>query len=146
MATLVKFNPYAPVAFNNLVDQFLNRSISHFVGSDHAVTSPSVNVVETKEAYRVDVAAPGLEKSDFHLEIDKDILTISARKENTQEVKEDHYTRREFNYASFKRSFTLPEHIDTAGIKAAYTNGVLSVTLPKKEEVIANTQRTIAVQ
>lgn len=145
MATLVKFNPTAPVAFNNFVDQFFNRNIANFIGTDAAITNPSVNVIETKEAFRVEVAAPGLEKQDFKLHLEKDILTISAQKEHKEEVKEERFTRREFNFSAFKRSFTLPEHVDVNGINAAYNNGVLSINLPKKEEVINNASRAIEV-
>ena len=145
MATLVKFNPTAPVAFNNFVDQFLNRNIANFIGADAAITSPSVNVIETKEAFRLEVAAPGLEKQDFKLHLEKDILTISAQKEHKEEVKDERFTRREFNFSAFKRSFTLPEHVDVNGINAAYNNGVLSINLPKKEEVINNASRAIEV-
>lgn len=145
MATLVKFNPTAPVAFNNFVDQFFNRNIANFIGADAAITNPSVNVIETKEAFRVEVAAPGLEKQDFKLHLEKDILTISAQKEHKEEVKEERFTRREFNFSAFKRSFTLPEHVDVNGINAAYNNGVLSINLPKKEEVINNASRAIEV-
>lgn len=145
MATLVKFNPTAPATFNHLVDQFLNRNISNFVGTDAAFTHPAVNVVETKEAFRVEVAAPGLEKNDFKLQLEKDVLTITAQKEKSEEVKEERFTRREFNFSAFKRSFNLPEHVDAGAISAAYNNGVLTVTLPKKEEVIANASRTIEV-
>jgi HSP20 family protein len=145
MATLVKFNPTAPVAFNNFVDQFFNRNIANFIGADAAITNPSVNVIETKEAFRLEVAAPGLEKQDFKLHLEKDILTISAQKEHKEEVKEERFTRREFNFSAFKRSFTLPEHVDVNGINAAYNNGVLSINLPKKEEVINNASRAIEV-
>ena len=145
MATLVKFNPTAPVTFNNFVDQFLNRNISNFVGADAAIANPSVNVIETKEAFRLEVAAPGLEKQDFKLHLEKDILTISAQKEHKEEVKEERFTRREFNFSAFKRSFTLPEHVDVSGINAAYNNGVLTINLPKKEEVINNASRAIEV-
>lgn len=145
MATLVKFNPTAPVAFNNFVDQFFNRNIANFIGADAAITNPSVNVIETKEAFRLEVAAPGLEKQDFKLHLEKDILTISAQKEHKEEVKDERFTRREFNFSAFKRSFTLPEHVDVNGINAAYNNGVLSINLPKKEEVINNASRAIEV-
>lgn len=145
MATLVKFNPTAPVAFNNFVDQFFNRNIANFIGADAAITNPSVNVIETKEAFRLEVAAPGLEKQDFKIHLEKDILTISAQKEHKEEVKDERFTRREFNFSAFKRSFTLPEHVDVNGINAAYNNGVLSINLPKKEEVINNASRAIEV-
>ena len=95
---------------------------------------PSTNIVENQDAYRLDIAAPGFRKEDFRIDIEKNILTIKTETENqaSDEVK---YNVREFVNSDFSRSFSLPETIDQENIKAEYINGVLSVTLPKKEEV-----------
>lgn len=101
---------------------------------------PAVNIKETNKNFVLEMAVPGMRKEDFSIEVEKEILTISSQekeeKEGKEEVKEEKYHLREFNTPSFKRSFRLPENlIDTEKIEASYTNGVLTLTLPKKEEV-----------
>ena len=105
---------------------------------NNSFTTPSVNVVETPEYFRIDVAAPGVPKENFKIHIEKNILTISANQqtEKTDENKENNikdirYTRREFSYATFQRSFQLPENINTENISANYEQGILTLTLPK---------------
>jgi HSP20 family protein len=108
-----------------------------------------VNVKETEKSYQLEVVAPGFGKADFKINLDQNLLTISAEKKD--EVKEDCFgstsqekqIRREYNYPSFKRSFTLDEKIDATNIEASYINGVLTLNLPKKEAVIALTTEII---
>jgi len=98
-------------------------------------TMPAVNVREDDNQYELEIAAPGYVKTDFHINIDQEVLTISSKKEVSKEEKENgKYTRREFSYSSFKRSFDLPETVDSTKIAANYNNGILSVVIPKKEE------------
>ena len=93
-----------------------------------------VNVKEIEKGYQLEIVAPGFEKTDFKINLDQNLLTISAEKKN--EVKENEkQIRREYNYSSFKRSFTIDEKIDATNIAANYVNGVLTLNLPKKEEV-----------
>lgn len=120
--------------FNDMPTLFGNRML----------TVPAVNIVELDDEYRLEMAAPGLDKKDFEIKIDNDVLTISARKEQKEEEK-GKYTRREFGYFEFARSFTLPETVDPANIKARYENGVLYVSLPKKPEAKPQPVRTIKV-
>lgn len=120
--------------FDRVFDEFFNRNITNFSGRDGSLSLPSVNVVENEDSYHIEVAAPGLEKGDFNLEVDGDTLVVSAEKEATDETKEDKYMRREFNYTSFSRSFQLPEGVNADEIGAKYDNGVLQVTLPKLQE------------
>jgi len=146
--SLIKFNPFAPAKnnLNNLVDEFFNRSIGDIVGSDFVMTHPSVNIIETADNYKVKVAAPGLEKSDFKLNIENDHLTITSEKEASVEEKEDKkITRREFNYSSFKRSFFLPDTVDKTQISASYNEGILVISIPKKEEAIDKGPRSIKI-
>ena len=96
--------------------------------------TPAVNIAETEDNYRIEVAAPGLAKEDFEVKVDQDLLSISAKKEVKEEDKNEKYSRREFSYFEFKRNFHLPETVDAAGISANYENGILHVTLAKKEE------------
>ena len=95
---------------------------------------PAVNITEQKNDYLVSLAVPGMKKEDFKIDIDGNMLTISSAKEETNEEKEKRFTRMEYNYSSFSRSFTLPETINGEAINAEYTDGILRVTLPKKEE------------
>lgn len=96
---------------------------------------PMVNVKETKDDYMLELAAPGMTKDDFDIEMDNHHLTISYEKEEEEKEEEANFTRREYNYNSFCRSFILPEDVDEATIDAKYENGMLKVMLPKKEEV-----------
>jgi HSP20 family protein len=98
------------------------------------MTMPAVNITEDKDTYKICVAAPGLEKKDFNIDVEGDMLTISSEKEERKEEKEERLTRREYNYSSFTRSFTLPEAVIADKIEAVYVGGELKVILPKKEE------------
>ena len=145
--SLIKYNPFATKSVGNFFDDFFNRGIADFVGSDFSVSTPSVNVVETENSYRVEVAAPGLEKQDFEVSIDNGSLNISARKEHQEEVKDgDKYMRREFNFTSFTRSFQLPDTVKADDIAANYENGVLKITLPKKEEAKIEAAKVIDIK
>lgn len=97
------------------------------------LTMPAVNVTEEEKSYLVTLAAPGMKKNDFNIDIDGNILSISAEKEDEKEEKHKKYTRKEYNYASFSRNFTLPDEVIKEKIEANYDNGILSLTLPKKE-------------
>ncbi|MFI5164947.1 MAG: Hsp20/alpha crystallin family protein [Bacteroidia bacterium] len=95
---------------------------------------PAVNVTETKDFFMVSLAVPGLKKNDFKIDIEGNMLTISSEKEETIEEKDAKFTRKEYNYSSFSRSFTLPEEVKREKIEAIYEDGVLKLTLPKSEE------------
>lgn len=132
----VKRNSEMPAVFNNVIDNFFgNEFLPSIFGNDWANTIPATNVVETKDNYRLEVAAPGMNKDDFKLNVEKDLLTISAEKQNESKEETEKFTRREFNHSKFTRTFTLPETIDAEKISAQYVDGLLKVTLPKKEEV-----------
>jgi HSP20 family protein len=146
--TLVKFNPFAPThRINNLhnLDKFINDVFSAPLFNDDARhATPSVNVVESADNFKLEVAAPGLTKEDFKLNIEEDVLTISAEKKVETEEKTEKYLRKEFGYSTFKRTFTLPDNINVEAIKASYDNGVLNITIPKVE--VKKTTQTIDIQ
>lgn len=96
---------------------------------------PAVNIEDTPDAYKLSLAAPGLKKSDFNIDLEGDMITISSEKEESKESKDSKYTRKEYSYSSFSRSFTLPEAVNKDKIDAAYDDGVLKIMLPKKDEV-----------
>ena len=146
--THVRFNHLAPaVRFQNL-DKFIADVFNKPVFNDDAkawTATPSVNVVENEGEFRLEVAAPGLAKEDFKVNIDDNTLTISAEKTVENATKEgEKFLRREFGYNTFKRSFALPENINIADIKATYNNGVLQLALPKME--VKKALKTIDVQ
>ena len=107
---------------------------------------PAVNITEQKDNYLVSLAAPGLKKDDFKIDVDGNMLTISSEKEETKEEKDKKFTRKEYNYSSFSRSFSLPEEINKEKIEAYYEDGVLKITLPRKEEAKKTTAKHISVK
>jgi len=134
----IRYYPFAPSkTFGSFTDCFFNNSIADFFGSDFTLSSPSVNVIEDGDFYRIEVAAPGLEKGDFEVNVENGFLNISAEHKEKEEVKEGKYMRREFNYTSFKRSFELPDIVKADKIEATYKDGILKVKLPKKAEAKA---------
>jgi HSP20 family protein len=107
---------------------------------------PAVNVKETDKMYNLEVAAPGMKKDDFKIELDKGVLTISSENNFENEETKENYTRREFGYTAFTRSFWLPENVTEDNLKATYKNGVLLVSIPKKEiEDTKALKRTIPI-
>ncbi|MCG8307872.1 MAG: Hsp20/alpha crystallin family protein [Cytophagales bacterium] len=107
---------------------------------------PAVNIKEDDNNYEIEVAVPGLKKEDFKVEIENDVLSVSSAHDEKSEVNEDNYQRREFRYASFKRTFALPENkVNGDKVKANYLDGVLHVTLPKKEEAKPKPVRTVKI-
>lgn len=107
---------------------------------NRVATIPSVNITENHNHYNVALAAPGLKKEDFKIDVEGNMLTISSEKEEKKEEKEDRYTRKEYSYSSFSRSFTLPDDVKEEAIEASYENGVLNLKLPRKE----NSKKTSA--
>ncbi|MGV3530336.1 MAG: Hsp20/alpha crystallin family protein [Flavisolibacter sp.] len=107
---------------------------------------PHVNIVDTKEGYEIQMAAPGFKKEDFNIDVKGNFLTISLEKKEEEETEKKTFTRREFNYYSFTRSFTLPEDVKMDAINARYEDGILKMMLPKKEEAVTkDTKKHIAV-
>ncbi len=137
--TLVKVNNPMTKSFDGLVNDFLNDFPATFGKTmrEDVFGFPPVNIRENGDAYLLEIAAPGLEKSDFNLNLDKNILTISTEKKEESKEENPKFIRKEFSYKAFKRSFTVDEKIDATNISATYENGILKVTLPKKEEVKA---------
>ncbi|MBT8286040.1 MAG: Hsp20/alpha crystallin family protein [Flavobacteriaceae bacterium] len=115
-------------------------------GSENYVaTLPAVNIKEDDMGFNLELAIPGKDKKDFNVEVDKDVLTISMESKSENEKTEENYTRKEFSYSSFKRSFTMPDTVDSDKIKATYKEGILSLYLPKKEEALPKPKRMIEI-
>lgn len=141
---LLKYDQVSP--FFGPFTGFLGRDISNAIGSDEPFRSvPRVNVVETKESFEIALLAPGFERSGIELSVEKDLLTISAEHKQEALKENERYTRREFSTGSFKRSFQLPEHVQSDGIHAELKNGVLHISIPKAVPATPAVHR-IAVQ
>jgi HSP20 family protein len=134
-------------AWSNWIDDLFNSDLPSVFSStfNNGMTLPKVNIKETADAYFVEMAAPGLKKSDFHIDLKNESLSISTEIEEENETREEQYTRREYGYSSFKRIFSLPESVDDNKIKAKYIDGVLSIHLPKKEEAKQKPAKTIHI-
>ncbi len=141
----IKFNPFAPVHVKNFERVLDELFTPGFSGASSNHQRPLVNVVENASDFKLEVAAPGLSKEDFKISIEKDQLIITAKKEQKEEANKEKYSRREFNFSSFKRSFHLPETVNGEAIAANYENGILILTLPKKEEAKEKGPRVVEV-
>lgn len=145
--TLVKFNPAKNTSsvnpwFNDVFESVFNDSLL----TDRLVSRvPAVNIAEIDGDFQIELAVPGLKKEDFKINIDKNVLSISSEKKNENSQEGKKFSKREYSYTSFTRSFTLPETIDHNKIDAAYVDGILRLTIAKKEEAKVQS-REIAVQ
>jgi len=133
--------------FSNWLDDVFNRDLPSVFTSNFntGITLPKVNIIETADAFIVEMAVPGLKKSDFQVDIDNQVLSISTETKEENEHKDGNYTRREFGYSSFKRTFSLPESVNDDKIDASYKDGILSILLPKKEEAKRKPARSIKI-
>ena len=147
--SLIKRNDPGYATLPSLWDDFLNRDIfnwgSNIVGKGSSI--PSANIKETANSFEVELAAPGMEKKDFKVELDGNTLSISSEKQEQQEEKgEQNYTRKEFSYQSFYRTFHLPKDVvDAEKIKAKYENGLLKLSIPKREDAKQKPSRLIDI-
>jgi len=137
------FSLFSPM-FDNFNRELLNWDNKNY--SSTSTTVPAVNIKENADSFEVEVAAPGMAKGDFKVTLDGNLLTISSAKEEQNEKHHDNYTRREFSYQSFQRSFELQrEVVDQDNIQACYENGMLRLTIPKKEEAKQKEPRMIEI-
>ena len=134
------------VPFPSLIDELLKPD---WLGGiqNFSTNVPAVNIKETDTSFGIELAAPGKKKEDFNVEIDHNVLTISSeeKSESSEKDAQGKYTRKEFSYNSFRRSFTLPETVNLDKINASYQEGVLHLTLPKKEEALPKPKRLIEI-
>jgi HSP20 family protein len=131
----------------SVIDDIFGRELfDNFLSSTAASNIPAVNVVEQNDEYRIEVAAPGLDKNDFKVDLDNRVLTISCEKEHKREDgNNEQFMRREFSYSSFRRTFSMPETVDAEKIKANHKNGVLYIHIPKKEEAKPKPPKQISI-
>ena len=135
--------------FPSIFDRFFNSDLMDWNMSNFSSTNtslPAVNVKETDNEFVIEVAAPGMNKNDFKVNFHNNVLTISSERKNEKEEKKEHYNRREFSYQSFQRSFTIADNsVDSDKINAKYNEGILHITLPKREEVKPKPLREIKI-
>ena len=136
-----------PMTFNpSVFNDFFKPWNEWFMDKKGMMSSvPAVNIKEADGKYQVMLAAPGLKKDDFHVEVDGNLVTISAETKSEKEEKEDQYTRKEYSYSSFSRTFTLPENVEKDKIEARYENGELKLVLPKKENASKSNKQEIKI-
>ena len=148
--TLIKFKnegqfpdrfPFIPTVFGDFFNDFMNGNNEKEMFS----YVPAVNIAENQGNFTIEVAAPGLNKEDFKVQVENGVLTISAEKKEEKKEEGSRFTRKEFSYSSFKRSFSLPEHVEAENIVASHKNGVLTLSLPKKEEAKEKAVKEIKV-
>ena len=131
--SLIKRSDWPSLLRDSWLSDFFDND--RFFDSDLTKRSvPSVNILDKDKAFEIELAAPGLEKEDFKVTVDNGVLTISADKEEKKEEKENNYTRKEFSYTSFSRSFALPENVSDEDIKGNYQDGVLKLSIKKKTQ------------
>ncbi len=130
-------------------DRFWNNELMDWGHSNYSSTNtslPAVNVKETDDDFIIELAAPGMDKNDFKINFKNNVLTISSEKQNEKEEKQENYTRKEFSYQSFQRSFTVSDNAVVGDkIEAKYNNGILNIILPKREEVKPQPEREIKI-
>jgi HSP20 family protein len=107
---------------------------------------PHLNILESEKSFNIELAAPGLNKEDLNIHLEKNIMTVSNEKKEEKKLNSANYLKREFSYHSFKRSFNIPETVDSNNIKAQYENGVLKIELPKKEAEVSASTKTIEIR
>ena len=141
MNIIRKTTPWFPTLF----DEFFTRDFGIDL-APRTYQTPAVNITEKGDAFHLELVAPGKEKKDFDVELEEDTLTISTNSDSGIVEDDTQFTRREFDYASFNRSFRIPETIDTKRIKANYKNGLLSIVLPKRKEAIPEPKKQIEIR
>lgn len=130
----------------DLIDEFFGRNLQDSLENRFQTNVPAVNIVESDDKFLLEVAAPGLKKEDFRIDIEQNKLTISSEKKHESERSDGgKYCRKEFVYSSFRRAFSLPESVDSDKIIASHSDGILSVSIPKREEAKVKPPRTVKI-
>lgn len=147
--SLTKQNGNSFPAFPRLFDDFFSRELFNWDNSNFSATRttiPAANIIETADAFEVELAVPGMEKQDFKITLEGNQLKITSARQQQSEEKAGQYTRREFSYQSFQRTFELAkEVVDQSAIKATYNHGILKLLIPKKEEAKAQAPKLIDI-
>jgi HSP20 family protein len=133
-------------SLSNAWEDFFGRDITNLPSWRTGMSMPAVNIEDKPDKFLVHLAVPGMKRDDFKIELQNGLLIVSSEKEETHEDKAENFTRREFSYQSFKRSFTLPESVKADKIDAKYVDGILTINLPKREEAKMQPTRQIEIK
>ena len=144
MTLLRRANNGYPTFTNLFEDIFSNAESGHIFKNNE--TLPSVNIAENNDGFKIEFAVPGLTKKEFKIDLDNNVLTVGSEKKEEKEENNQNFTRREFNYSSFTRSFTLPDSANGENITVEYENGILNIQIPKSEEAKVKPVREIEIQ
>lgn len=145
---LVRFNQNRFSPLDNIFDDFFNMELGNWKNKNFSSTNttlPAVNIKEDEDEFTVEMAAPGMVKEDFKINLEHNVLTIASEKNEENQEESGKYSRKEFSYRSFQRAFTLPDSADNEKIEARYENGVLKIGIPKKEEAKPRPPRQISI-
>jgi HSP20 family protein len=140
MNLIRKQTPFITSLFDDYVNQDWDFKVSSSAGT------PAVNIIELDNQFEIDLAVPGKKKSDFEIEVEEGLLSISSSMEEDQVTEKAKFTRREFSYNSFKRTFTIPDSVDPSNIEAHYSEGVLKLSLPKRKEALPQPKKLIKIR
>lgn len=138
--SLIKWRDRTLPTANTFFDNFFRDDDGFFPTVVRDRTVPAVNVSEDEKSFKVELAAPGMTREDFHVEVERNMLIIRSEKEEKKEEEEKNWTKKEYNYTSFERSFWMPENVLANKVSAAYKDGILTITLPKKEVEVKQTK------
>jgi len=130
--------------FPSLIDDFINQDWN--LKTPSSTTLPAVNIKDLEAQFEIELAVPGMKKSDFEIEVEDGLLSISSSMEEEQVTEKGKFTRREFSYNSFKRTFTIPDSVDPSNIEAQYSDGVLQLRLPKRKEALPQPKKLIKIR
>ena len=140
MNLIRKQTPFITSLFDDYVNQDWDFKVSSSAGT------PAANIKELDNQFEIDLAVPGKKKSDFEIEVEEGLLSISSSMEEDQVTEKAKFTRREFSYNSFKRTFTIPDSVDPSNIEAHYSEGVLKLSLPKRKEALPQPKKLIKIR
>ncbi len=142
MLPVMRKRVYTPGYFNHFANSDL---LSNFFSDGADYTVPAVNIKENENGFTIEVAAPGLNKEDFNIKLEKDVLTVSSENENKNEEIKENFMKKEFSFKSFSRSFSIPETVDQNKIKASHNNGILTIELHKMDEAKVKKSKIIKI-
>lgn len=137
---------FSAVEVDRYFNDIFNHGLNNFFGADFVNNIPAVNVIETSDNFQLEIAAPGLKKSDFEVKVEDGGLTIKANKEAPKNVAKENIRRREFDFSQFSRRFKFPETVSSENITATYENGILKLILPKKAKFVTEGAQKIEIQ
>ncbi len=147
--SIIRRGEFFPSVLNDFFrawESLFDTSGGSMLSNLNPLSIPAANIIDNKNHYEISLAAPGMKKDDFKIDIEGNNLVISAENEERKEEKDEKFTRKEYNYSSFSRSFALPEWVNKDKIDATYENGLLKLVLPKTEEAKKLSPRHIAVK